>query len=805
MGQKNKIIFILFYVFLFLNSTVIFAKNYADGEVIIKFKDSSISKFSNGNNDIDNFFKSKKNVLDYKKAIPKIKNSKNKRLSKFNKTSLNDEFDSIYSVKISTNVDAKALAKELMKDSKVEWAEPRMKYKKHIIPNDVCFSYQWYINSNSTKNINITDAWDITTGSEEIVIAVIDDGVNFSHEDINGNLWVNKDEIPNNGIDDDQNGFIDDVNGWNFYDGDHGNNNVVPYINYASNNLEDSDLHGTHVAGIISAIGNNSKGVAGITWKCKIMPVKIFCRNDSRKLEEAIAYAANNGADIINMSLGSENSNYYLEDVLDEVTNSGVICVASSGNENKGTVCYPARYSNCLGVASTDENDKKSDFSNYGYGVDISAPGENILSLNAMDPQGYVYMSGTSMSCPIISGVCGLILSLNPSLNFSKVKDILQKSAKNINPLNFSYIGKLGAGRVNVYEALKLVFNPTLNYFNVRKKSNNQVYVYWNFSKPSILNLSYKLQISSQTVLTELDNPILTGNNSITIPFELKEGVTYYCYLQAENTTYNIKTDIFKSSSFYLDVENVIAGDKKYNEDNTISANDIDVFIPKNTFNANFYINIENLASSYQNINSANKKVNSTFKKGQNIFSKYISIEAFKESDDTKISKFNNNIEITLKNISLTSETNLAPYYLNETTLSWEKIDNFSFDSKNKVLKFDTSHFSIFGIFAELEIENNQIKDIIFYPNPFKIKDHKNSFFAHIPSDVNPVHIEIFDISGKLLKSFNSGNIITTNNGNYKIKWDGYSDNGKLLASGVYFAKIKSDKGNKTIKIAILG
>lgn len=802
---KNKFFFLVLF-FLFFCFHNLFSKDYIDGEVIVKFKDSSIYKMSNGNNnneDVDKFFKDKKNIISYKKAVPEIKNFKSNRLKSFKKSSSQNQLKNIYSVKISTDIDAKNVANELMKDSMVEWAEPRMKYKKSVIPNDTYFQDQWYINSNSNKHINVINAWDITTGSEEIVIAVLDDGLKLDHEDIKGNIWNNKSEIPNNGIDDDDNGFEDDMNGWNFYDN---NNNVSPYI--VPNDIDKSDLHGTHVAGIISAMGNNSKGVSGIAWKSKIMPLKVFYGDDCIGLEEAIIYATRNGADIINMSLGSETFSNYLKSVIQNASDSGVICVSAAGNDNKNFIDYPARFSNCLAVAATDQNDKKCDFSNYGYDIDISAPGDYILSLSAMSNNDYIYMAGTSMATPIISGTCALILSVNPSLNFEKIKNILQKSSDNIDVLNLFYRNKLGSGRVNVNEAIRSALMPQLNSFYVKKKDNNEIYVYWNFSKPNTLDLSYKLKISSKNDLNSLENPIITQNSSITIPLELEKEVTYYCYLQAESTKYNIKTDIFKSDPIYIsDDKKDIDTDINYTEDNTISYNnELEMFIPKNTFNTNVYINILNLSNNLTDtIVIANRKTNEKLKKGQNIFSKYYDLKAFNATDGAKIDSFYYPIEITLKNIFLEENVTLKPYYLNEANLSWKKIENFTFDVQKGIFRFYTTHFSVFGIFAE--VNSNDLQDIIFYPNPFKTKYHGKCVFSicKLNSEILKLSIDIFDISGKLLKHFDKKDLIKNNsNGNYEIVWDGISEKGRILASGVYFAKIKLNEEKKTIKIAIL-
>jgi len=281
----------------------------------------------------------------------------------------------------------------------VEYAEPNYMYKPMSVPNDQYYKKQWYLRNTAQRvngakgiagaDISAVDAWDIETGSSDIVIAVIDSGVAFDHPDLKDNIWTNEDEIPGNGIDDDHNGYVDDIHGWDFVNDD---NNPSDY----SRDLY-GEGHGTHVAGIIAATGNNGKGITGVMWKAQIMPLQVF---DIFKqspfnvgsiwltnLINAIDYAVQNGARIINLSLEGPTSQA-LYSILQHSSQRGVLVVVAAGNggfdgigdNNDVFPSYPASYDlpNIISVAATNEGDELASYSNYGAtSVDVAAPGGN--------------------------------------------------------------------------------------------------------------------------------------------------------------------------------------------------------------------------------------------------------------------------------------------------------------------------------------------------------------------------------------------------------------------------------------------
>lgn len=349
------------------------------------------------------------------------------------------------------------LKKQLLDCKAVKQVEPDVVYRTGEIPNDPLFDKQWGLhNLGQTKgkedaDIDAPEAWDFHKGSREIVIAVIDTGVDYNHIDLEENIWINKDEIPNNGIDDDWNGYIDDVYGWDF-------------LNWDNDPMDDSKpvYHGTHVSGIIGAIGNNNQGIAGVNWKIKIMALKSFSEYGYANLSDilpAMEYAVKMGAKVINASWGSPYPSKILKEMIDYAGKNGVIFVASAGNwaidldnppEINGLILgnYPAGHDlpNIISVAASDHNDKLALFSNFGkISVDLAAPGVNILSTKSGN--GYRYLSGTSMSAPHATGAVGLMLSQRPNL---KHDYIIETMLAGVDPLPELKEKVKSGGRLNL-------------------------------------------------------------------------------------------------------------------------------------------------------------------------------------------------------------------------------------------------------------------------------------------------------------------------------------------------------------------
>jgi len=300
------------------------------------------------------------------------------------------------------------------------------------------------------------EAWDISQGSEEVVIAIVDDAVMVDHEDLEGNIWVNPGEIPGNGLDDDRNGYIDDVNGY-----DVATNTPNP------GGLSLLLTHGTRVAGCAAAATDNGRGVASIGFNCKIIGVKATSDPTSANNRivtdpfEGVEYAIAAGADVVNMSYGGFGRSQAFQDLFDEGHRRGIVFVAAAGNDGEDVEQFPASYNHVISVAATDQDDRKANFSNYHSSVDVSAPGLSIrTTLPNSGRNGYTRTSGTSFASPIVAGLLGLMKSVNPCATPDELEEILKSSSDNINGINPSLSGKLGAGRVNAARALAAISAP---------------------------------------------------------------------------------------------------------------------------------------------------------------------------------------------------------------------------------------------------------------------------------------------------------------------------------------------------------
>ena len=338
--------------------------------------------------------------------------------------------------------------------------------------NDAFYDYQWhYENTGSNSgnggggtvdaDIDLPEAWTIETGNPDVIVAVIDGGIDVSHEDLATNMWVNSGEIAGNGIDDDGNGYVDDVNGYGFGD---------------SSGTIGASNHGTHVGGTVAAVTNNNVGVAGVAGGngsgdgVRMMSCATFGSVTNAGFDEAFVYAADNGAVIAQNSWGYIQAGVFDQSVLDAIDYfiaeagydaagnavgpmQGGIVIFAAGNDGTDDEWYPGYYDAVMAVGSTDNNDNASSFSNRGDWVDIAAPGSTIVS--TYPNNGYAYNSGTSMACPHVSGVAALIVSQYAG-NITPT-DVWSRLVNSTDPLSFDY---LGSGRLNAFASLESVGEP---------------------------------------------------------------------------------------------------------------------------------------------------------------------------------------------------------------------------------------------------------------------------------------------------------------------------------------------------------
>ncbi|HSQ60997.1 MAG TPA: S8 family serine peptidase, partial [Acidobacteriota bacterium] len=305
------------------------------------------------------------------------------------------------------------------------------------LPDDLYLIYQWYVDDSGFADIGLPFAWDVTQGDSSVVIAVLDTGVDTGHPDLAAKIWRNLGEIPGNALDDDGNGLVDDVNGWDF-----GTNDADPNPEYTTDASGiDVGFHGTFCAGIAAAATNNAEGIAGTSWRSRIMPLKISHPVNgitSEAIAGAFLYAVDEGASVLSMSFGGPGDPgvpEFFQALVDVAATSGVVCVAAAGNDGSSTPTYPAACTYVIAVGATDSNNERASFSNWGPWVDVGAPGSLMWSTICRNytftdldqlfyiflfgwdgANPYMYGDGTSFACPLVAGVCALVRAQYPAL-----------------------------------------------------------------------------------------------------------------------------------------------------------------------------------------------------------------------------------------------------------------------------------------------------------------------------------------------------------------------------------------------------
>ena len=371
-----------------------------------------------------------------------------------------------YLLHLAPGSDVRAATRAYAADPHVLYAEPNFLYHTNLTPNDPYYPQQWNLeNSGQTlgtagADIHMEEAWDLETGSSSVIIAVIDTGVDYKHEDLSSKIWKNSAEIAGNGVDDDGNGYVDDIRGWDFVNVDpswvaQGEDPGPP-----DNNPMDFDGHGTMMAGIAAARADNGKGVAGVCSGCTIMPLRVAYRSASgggqlslSDAAEAVRYATDNGARVINMSFGGYDAQT-MADAVRYAADHGVFMAAAAGNYGGDIEFYPAAYPQVFSVAATDQNDRRAVWmpqtaSNLGFWVTAAAPGNSIFG--TWPGNSYTTLSGTSAATPQVAGLAGLLFSKYPGLSAGQARTAIVSAADPIRPDEY-----IGAGRINAAKALTL-------------------------------------------------------------------------------------------------------------------------------------------------------------------------------------------------------------------------------------------------------------------------------------------------------------------------------------------------------------
>ncbi|SFH19095.1 S8 family serine peptidase [Pedobacter insulae] len=419
------------------------SKDYLPNTLIVKFKKSSSKQV----NSIASVAKIQLNakgvsIVSLKKLFPS--NLKSVGTQSLAQSPLPDLSD-LYVAQYEGGQSITDVINALLKDEQILYAEPSYIYKTSYVPNDPNYTNQSYL----TK-VQAPQAWDVLRDASSVILAIVDSGSDLQHEDLAANIYLNTAD-PVNGIDDDNDGYIDNYSGWDFV----GNSASTMIPDNNPDVTSDTTDHGVHVSGIASAVSDNGRGVASIAFNAKLMIIKTGADNNGRSIYkgyEGIKYAADHGAKIINCSWGGPGGGQFGQEMVDYAVAKGSLIIAAAGNESDEEPSYPAAYKGVLSVASVTNADVKSGFSTYGYSVDISAPGTSIF--NTRNDNKYGSLSGTSMATPMVASAAALVKVKYPNYNGLQIGEVLRTTADPIDALNPMHANKMGKGRLNVYKAL---------------------------------------------------------------------------------------------------------------------------------------------------------------------------------------------------------------------------------------------------------------------------------------------------------------------------------------------------------------
>jgi len=429
----------------------------------------------------------------------------------------NIDLSLIYELEYSNSYAVEEVIRMIKKLRITEYVEPHFIPQLTYTPSDTIFPSQYHLNL-----IRADDAWDITKGDTNIVIGITDTGWEPNHPDFSANVQINYND-PINGIDDDADGYIDNYMGW-----DLGSND--------NDALWESAFHGVSVTGLAAAATDNVTGVAGVGFNTRFLPVKIS--NATGVLTQAyqgIVYAADHDCFIINCSWGGFSFSQFNQDVVDYATiNKGCLVVGAVGNNDLEVIFYPAGYKGVLSVSNSNQSDLKSASSNYGYYVDVSAPGEDMWT--TFSNGGFHTNGGTSMAAPVVSGGVALLKAQFPTYNNYQIAALLQATADNLNANNPTYVDKIGSGRINLFNGVTATNAQFLEITNhTTTDNNNDNFVFGDTLFIEAFFKNYLDPISATTVTITSTSPYV----------DIVDGVTSFPALGTLASTSN-NTDKFK-------------------------------------------------------------------------------------------------------------------------------------------------------------------------------------------------------------------------------------------------------------------
>lgn len=742
--------------------------------------------------------------------------------------SKDQELSRWFSIKVNEDQNVDELLQNYRDSDLVEYAEPLYTYTIASTPDDPYFTSegswgQLYGDQWGLKSIQAEKAWNISIGSPETIVAVIDTGADYAHPDLSANIWHNSGEIADNKIDDDHNGYIDDVIGWDFCDN--------------TKNPRDGSGHGTHISGIIAAVGNNTLGISGVCWRAKIMVLKALTDNGSgisKQLAQAIKYAADNGARIINISWGGFGNSAVVKDALDYAYNHSCIIVAAAGNNNSDAGrFFPGNYSQAITVTACDANDKRASFTNYGTVVDVAAPGVDILSLRAEGTdmyqkedhivgRDYYRASGTSMATPFVSGLAALIISQNSLLTNKEVEEILYASCDDLGEKGkdkyFGY-GKVNAAKSMALQGGEIVRVMEFAAFDTPSDNGDSITVQWTFPVNSRVK-GYSVYYAQHLFNSVTDDgvqlcqssPVNNPSATECVISGLTEGQGYYVAVIATLKSTETKlapkaysstdSSVVSSSNPVYPVHNII----RSKEDADIIAAGMDyqtrAIIPRNADNESKILNItlpERIKEAQ--VAQADSRLSSLLQVERN---EELSSGAVQF---TSIGTLSGTVVIQLSyaaEIHGWQETNLRIFYLQEETATWEEVSGTQLVHREQnvvSMEIDGATltqgkvFRVFSLASALE----NLDQVAVYPNPYKPHSglgHTKVFFINLlPSS----SIKIYTLTGELVKT------LEDERGLGELDWDVTNESGEKIASGIYVYYVSSENsGHKIGKLAVV-
>jgi len=455
------------------------------------------------------------------------------------------EVSRIYVFTLAEFSDPLAVIPFLVNDPHVETAELYTLSVLHYEPDDPFFDMQWYL-----AHTHVPEAWDTVRGDTtgHSIIGIVDTGVDWEHNDIHPNIWINEledlnhnntlDQADLNGIDDDGNGFVDDVVGWDF-----GADDNDPRENYV--------IHGSPVAGTASEATDNDILGAGMGFSARIMCLKAADSNGNFPVDiwPAIVYAGDNGAQIVNCSWGTLTFNQYEQNIINALWEEDVLVIASAGGLSDSTRMYPAAYEHVMAVTATDQSDHKASFAGYGTWVDISAPGLDIYVIYGSD---YVVVSGTSFSTGLVSGLAALVRAWFPYLTNDETEQLIKDSADPIDDQNPGYPGQLGAGRINAMACVQTAIDqaqlrPTAFSFdsNYPNPFNAATVLRYSLPRQSPVTLNI-YNLVGQRIATIFQGEKPAGEHSVSWDASAFSSGIYFARLETDNGSKNIKLVLLK-------------------------------------------------------------------------------------------------------------------------------------------------------------------------------------------------------------------------------------------------------------------